>query len=254
MSNQRFVLTDPLWQPIAPLLPGQARDPWPTARDNRLFLEAVLWRVRTGAPWRHLPASFGNGNSRLGRFRPWAASGGVQRLFETLSGDPDLEYVPIDGAIVWVHQKAAGAKGALGARGRSCGGLTTLTTKMVAMVDDALGHLVRFFLLPGQSHESKGVAPLLSNVPVGALLAEKALDNDGLLRELPVRGATAVIPPKANRKERRFYDREAYKWRHLMENFFARIKGYRCIATRYDKTASSYAANRHLVATLPASR
>ena len=115
MGDQRFVLTDRLWQPITPLLPDQATDRGVTARDDRLFLEAVLRRVPTGAPWRHLPASFGNGNSQFRRFRRWAASGVLQRLFKTLSGDPDSEYVPIDGAIVPVHQQAAGAKGALGA-------------------------------------------------------------------------------------------------------------------------------------------
>ena len=72
-------------------------------------------------------------------------------------------------------------------------------------------------------HQSKGAAPLLGNLPFGALLAEQALDSDGLLRALPVRGATAVIPAKANRKEGHSWDREACKWRHLMENFFARI-------------------------------
>ena len=70
-------------------------------------------KVGTGAPRRDLPACFGNWNSQLGRFRRWAASGVLQRLFETLSGDHDLEYVLIDGTIVSVHQKAAGANGEL---------------------------------------------------------------------------------------------------------------------------------------------
>ncbi|MYG37473.1 MAG: transposase [Synechococcus sp. SB0676_bin_10] len=99
-------------------LPGKARDRGPTPRDNRLFLlflEAVLWRVGTGAPWRDLPACLGNWNSQLGCFRRWAANGVLQWLFETLSGDPDLEYLLHDGTTVPVHQKAAGAKGALGA-------------------------------------------------------------------------------------------------------------------------------------------
>lgn len=110
--GERFVITDRLWRPIAPLLPGKATDRGVTARDNRLFLEAVLWKVRTGAPWRDLPPCFGTWNSQLGRFRRWADSGVFQRLFASLSGDPDLEYVLIDGTIVPVHQKAAGAKGA----------------------------------------------------------------------------------------------------------------------------------------------
>jgi len=128
-----------------------------------------------------------------------------------------------------------------------------LTTKIVALVD-ALGNLVRFMLLPGQAHDMKGVAPLIQGVSFGALLADKAFDANWLLEELDVRGAVAVIPPKANRTLPRDYDAQAYKWRHLIENYFAKIKEFRGIATRYDKTDCSYAANWNIVAALIASR
>ncbi|GLU27977.1 transposase [Brucella sp. NBRC 12950] len=88
------------------------------------------------------------------------------------------------------------------------------------------------------------------NVSFGALLADKAFDADWLLSELDQRGTAAVIPPEANRKTQRDFDRHAYKWRHLIENFFAKIKEFRAIATRYERTACSYAANWHLVATI----
>ncbi len=119
---------------------------------------------------------------------------------------------------------------------------------------DALGNLVRFLLLPGQAHDMKGVAPLIRGVPFGALLADKAFDANWLLEELDARGATAVIPPKSNRKHQRNHDVDAYKWRHLVENYFAKIKEFRGIATRYDKTDCSYGANWNLVAALIASR
>ena len=119
---------------------------------------------------------------------------------------------------------------------------------------DALGNLVRFLLLPGQAHDMKGVAPLIRDVSFGTLLADKAFDANWLLEEMDARGATAVIPPKSNRRDQRDYDVEAYKWRHLVENYFAKIKEFRAIATRYDKTDCSYAANWNLVATLIASR
>ncbi len=119
---------------------------------------------------------------------------------------------------------------------------------------DALGNLVRFLLLPGQAHDMKGVAPLIRGVSFGALLADKAFDANWLLEELDERGATAVIPPKANRKQQRDYDADIYKWRAMIENYFAKIKEFRGIATRYDKTDCSYAANWYLVATLIASR
>jgi transposase len=113
MRSERFVVSDAQWQVLAPLLPGQASDCGVTARDNRLFLEAVLWRVRTGAPWRDLPSGFGAWNSVFRRFRRWAIGGVFDRIFNALSGKPDFEYVLIDGTIVSVHQKAAGAKGGL---------------------------------------------------------------------------------------------------------------------------------------------
>ena len=128
-----------------------------------------------------------------------------------------------------------------------------MTTKIVALVD-ALGNLVRFVLLPGQAHDLKGVEPLIEGVCFGALLGDKAFDANWLLAELDERGAMAVIPPKANRKIARVYDKVMYRWRHLVENYFAKIKEFRGIATRYDKTDTSYAANLNLVAAIIAAR
>ena len=119
---------------------------------------------------------------------------------------------------------------------------------------DALGHLVRFLLRPGQAHDLQGVAPLIDGVSFGALLGDKAFDADWLRDELSNRGALAVIPPKSNRKIQYKYDEIVYRWRHLVENYFAKIKEFRGIATRYDKTDSSYAANLNLVAALIATR
>ena len=119
---------------------------------------------------------------------------------------------------------------------------------------DALGNLVRFVLLPGQAHDLTGVSPLIDGLDFDALLADKAFDADWLLANLEERGATAVIPPKSNRIVQQIFDKAMYVWRHLAENYFAKAKEFRGIATRYDKTDCSYAANWNLVATLIASR
>jgi transposase len=108
--------------------------------------------------------------------------------------------------------------------------------------------VARFVLLPGQRHDSIGVEPLIEGVDFGALIADKAFDNDALRATLNDRGASAVIPAKADRKMPIPHDAEMYKWRHLIENFFQRIKEFRRIATRYDKTDTSYAAAIYLVA------
>jgi transposase len=113
VDRDRFAVNDETWAKVAALLPGKASDRGVTARDNRLFLEAVLWRVRTGLPWRDLPSDFGNWNSVFQRFRRWAVAGVFDRIFERLSGEPDFEYALIDGTIVSAHQKASGAKGGL---------------------------------------------------------------------------------------------------------------------------------------------
>ena len=110
------MVSDAVWAKIASLLPGKATDPGATGKDNRLFLEAVLWRVRTGSPWRDLPSGFGKWNSVFQRFRRWVKGGVFERVFACLSDEPDFEYALIDGTIVSAHQKASGAKGGLKVR------------------------------------------------------------------------------------------------------------------------------------------
>jgi transposase len=113
VDRDRFVVSDAVWEKVASLLPGKASDAGVTAKDNRRFLEAVLWRVRTGSPWRDLPSGFGHWNSVFQRFRRWVRAGVFERMFECLSDEPDFEYALIDGTIVAAHQKASGAKGGL---------------------------------------------------------------------------------------------------------------------------------------------
>ena len=116
MNEQRFVVSNILWQRLEPHLLDKVSDAGVTAKDNRMFLEAVFWRVRTGSPWRDLPPAFGHWNSQFRRFRRWARAGVFESLFKAMSDDVDLEYALIDGTIVQVHQKATGAKGGLNIR------------------------------------------------------------------------------------------------------------------------------------------
>ena len=119
---------------------------------------------------------------------------------------------------------------------------------------DALGNLARFVLLPGQRNDMVGVRPLIENIHFDALLGDKAFDADWLRAELDERGTLAVIPPRRHRKLQIVYDKDMYRWRHLIENYFAKIKEFRGIATRYDKTDTSFRANLNLVAAVIAAR
>jgi len=109
-------LTDAQWAIIEPYCLGKIADPGQTVRDARLFVDGVLWIVRTGAPWRELPVEFGKWNSVFKRFRRWVKVDVFYQMFRESSSEADLEYAMIDGTIVKVHRSGQGAKGGLFAR------------------------------------------------------------------------------------------------------------------------------------------
>ena len=106
----RKILRDDQWERIEKLLPGKASDPGVTAKDNRLFVEAVLWVARTGSPWRDLPPELGDWHNVFTRFSRWGRTGVWQRVIEAVSEDVDLEALLIDSTVVRAHQHAAGAQ------------------------------------------------------------------------------------------------------------------------------------------------
>ena len=105
----RLFLKDHQWDQIKDLLPGKATDPGTTA-NNRLFIEAILWINRTGAPWRDIPEEFGNWHNLYNRYSRWCRKGVWERIFNELSKDCDLEYLMLDGSIIRVHQHGAAKK------------------------------------------------------------------------------------------------------------------------------------------------
>ena len=122
-----------------------------------------------------------------------------------------------------------------------------MTTKILALTD-ALGNLVRFELLPGHRFDTVGVKPLLDGVDFGGLIADKAFDSNAIIADLNARGAKIVISQHSRRTKPLPLDREIYKWRHLIENFFCKLKEFKRIAMRVDKTDHSFAAMIHLAA------
>jgi transposase len=116
---RRYALRDDQWEKIEGLLPGREGHVGGTARDNRLFVEAVLDRYRAGIPWRDLPERFGDFRVIHTRHTRWSKSGVWKRVFERLADDPDNEYAMIDSTIVRAHQHSAGAKGGIRRKRRS---------------------------------------------------------------------------------------------------------------------------------------
>ena len=125
-----------------------------------------------------------------------------------------------------------------------------MSTKIHALVD-ALGNPLAFFLTPGQAHDLEGADALLPQMQADMLLADKAFDADArVIEPLLAAGKSPVIPPKSNRKVPRNFDKQMYIARHLIENFFCKLKQFRAIATRYDKTARNFLAGIHLAAAM----
>ena len=131
--------------------------------------------------------------------------------------------------------------------GRSRGGLST---KIHATVD-ALGNPTGFHLTPGQSHDLQGADVLLKDTSGQTVIADKGYDAQArLIQPLLEKGKAVVIPSRSTNKQPREYDSHIYQARHLVENFFARLKQYRAIATRYDKTARNFLGSIHLAASM----
>ena len=240
------MLRDDQWEQIKDLLPGRKGTVGVTAKDNRLFLDALLYRYRVGIPWRDLPDYFGNWLVIHTRFSRWAKSGVIENVFKYLATDADNEYAMIDSSIVRAHQHSTVAKTSREAQaiGRSKGGLST----KIHTVVDAIGNPIAFFLTPGQACDLDGSDKLLPGLEAKTILADKAYDADArVIDPLLAEGKEIVIPPKNNRKEPRTYDKELYKARHLIENFFCKLKQFRAIATRYEKTSRNFLAAIYLV-------
>ena len=242
-------MSDAHWERIKHLLPGQAGQPGATARDNRLFVDAVLYRYRAGIPWRDLPERFGDFRVVHTRHSRWSESGVWQRVFEALAQDADNEYAMIDATIVRAHQHSASAKG--GSRQTGARPQPRRLDHQDPPTVDALGNPTGFVLTPGQAHDLEGADVLLKDTPGLTVIADKAYDaQTRVVESLLGKGKGVVIPSRSTNKRPREHDCHLYQARHLIENFFARLKQYRAIATRYDKTARNFLGAIHLAATM----
>ena len=236
-----YDLPDEIWNAIKEILPteGSPKGGRPSG-DLRNFLNALHWILRTGAPWRVLPEKYGNWKTIYSRFRRWQKRGYFTAMLEFVAKDADKENVMIDGSYIHAHKHSFGALKLLGnqAIGVSRGGNTS---KIHALVD-SLGNLCAFRLTGGECSDVSQSYELLKTCRNSTVLADKGYDCERLVSQLEQQGCEAVIPTKRNSLHPRPIDKHLYKERHLVENFFNKIKEFRKIATRYDKLAAVYSS------------
>jgi transposase len=251
----RHAISADNWERIKDLLPGKETDPGATAKDNRLFLDAVLWSAKTGAPWRDLPERFGHWNSVWKRFNRWAHKGPLAQALRTIArsrpgvAHPRLHQHSRPPTRCRRCKKSAGSGGQEEqALGRSRGGFSTKIHTVVS----GLGLPVVFIVSAGQEADVSYAETLLQQIPaetqVEVVRADKGYDSQQVVEQIEATGAEAVIPTQKNRKVQRVIDAERYKDRNLVERFWSKAKQFRRVATRYEKTARNFRAFVHVAA------
>ena len=202
------------------------------------MFEGMYYILRSGVAWRDLPAEFGPWKSVYTRFRRWCESGLWNRILARLAKARFGRCRSVDCSHVKVHRDGANPAGgqAVQCMGKTKGGLNT----KIAAVVDSLGRVVGLHAAPGNRPDLEACETLFDHLRGCWVLADKAFDCDALRRKLARAGCRACIPPKSNRKVRYYYSKELYKLRHVVENFFCRIKFNKRVFTRYEKLAETF--------------
>lgn len=234
----RLMLTDELWSKLRGIMHEHGIYHKPCLRKT---VEGVLYRMRVGCPWRDLPKSFGQWNSIYQAFNRWSSKNKLMQIFKALIQEPDLEWEFIDASFVRAHQHSAGAASENNeAIGKSCGGNTT----KIHMVVESFGLPIEFDITGGDVHDVNVAPELISKIPLADYtIADKGYDSESVRELIRSKGSVPVIPRKRNSKTGNDkLDWGLYKYRHLVENVFARLKHFRAIATRYDKLKRNFAS------------
>ena len=232
----RLMLSDEHWLKLQPILKQVRINDKP---DLKLSVEGMLYRIRTGIPWRDLPSEFGKWNTVFQKFNDWSAKGKWLKVFQALVQDPDLEWVFIDGSYTKAHQHSSGAATTDSEGiGKSRGGLTS----KIHMAVDAMGLPIGFEISGGEVNDCTAAPELLEQLPTAEnVIADKGYDSQKVRDKITEKGSNPVIPRRKDSKVGNTgMDWGLYKYRHLVENIFARLKHFRGVATRYDKLKRNY--------------
>ena len=207
-------------------------------RNLRNFIEAILYRIRTGCPWRDLPPDFGNPNSIFKKYSRWSKHNKLMKIFKLISKHTDKEWIFIDGSHIRAHQHSAGLKDQ--AISKSIGG----NSSKIHLVVDSYGNPIEIIITNGTTHDVKVAPELVEKLDLEeteVLCADKGYDSEALREQIRATNTKANIPRKSNTQSNNNHmDWNLYKIRHLVENAFARLKQFRGIATRYDKLKRNY--------------
>ncbi len=252
---RRSELTDGVWERIAPLLPenGRRGKQW---KDHRTVVNGILWKLRTGAPWRDLPERYGSWSTVYTRFRRWTLASVWQRIFAAVqrqadaAGQVDWTVHFVDGTVIRAHQHAAGARGgdpATEALGKSQGGLST----KVHLRAEGRGKPMTLVLTQGQRHEATAFEQLMEQGAVkrvgrgrprlgpGRVVGDKGYSSRKIRQYLRRRGIRMTIPHQQNERRGPFA-RAVYRLRSLVERLINRLKQFRRVATRYEQRGVNY--------------
>lgn len=205
-------------------------------------VEGMIFRMRAGCPWRDVPEDFGNWNSIFKRFNDWSRKDKLMSVFKILSRDPDLEWEFIDGTIVKAHQHSSGAAKISNENDHGVGKSVAGSTTKIHMAVDSNGNPIDFEITGGEVHDSKMAPQLIAKLPRSDyLIADKGYDSEDLRQQVRDKKGIPIIPRIRNSKTGNAdIDWGLYKYRHLVENAFARLKHFRAIATRYDKLKRNF--------------
>lgn len=245
MSNN---IPDKAWDSIYSFLQCVSGLHTKDEEKTRCFVEGVWYVLRTGCQWRLVPSYYGDWRRIHKRYKQWADRGVWCDLMSAVSDVDDQSFM-IDATVVRAHACASGYQkdgNEAQALGRSKGGFTT---KIHALVD-GLGNPVKFILTEGNRHDVTQAAELLKEQRNTTVLADKGYDSQALIDTLENQECSAVIPSKVNAKKPRKIDNWLYKERFLVEAFFSKMKHFRRVFSRFDKTTSAFLGFLHFVGAL----
>jgi transposase len=250
MAMTRTSLDDAQWMSLRLVI---ERIPHACKRDEaalRRFVEAVLWILRTGAPWRDLPDDLGHWPSVYHRFRRWSLRGWWELIFEHLR--PAL---PVDGLVLVdsttckAHRAASGAARSTAeaeSLGRSRGGICS----KLHGCSDGLGRILRLIDSPGNHSDLRHARALIADIPAKDAALDRGYVSAKLRADLAAQGCTVHTPPKKGMLNPPPWDKAIYARRHHIENVFSRLKDQARIALRRDKTRRSWMGFTYLAATM----